>query len=281
MSDKLDRLAAESEAARVLEDHTFESLPICPLVIAENVGIVVQPKESSDRGVSGFLMRVGETFGIQYATHIPSQGFIRFTVAHELGHYFLPGHADHLFPSGKGLHYSRSGFFGGDRFERQADYFASALLMPEQRFRQEMRTAGQGLRAIKKLAERFHTSLSATAIRYAGFTDDAVAVIVSTGRTVDYCVMSARIRDLPGLTWIRKQELIPQSSTTGCFNMNPVNVETGVSEEGTCFLDDWFDGAPNIEMYEDVLGLGSYGKTLTVLFTESDLEEDEQNEDFD
>lgn len=47
-------------------------------------------------------MRLGETFGIQYASHIANEGFIRFTVAHELGHYFLPGHAEHLFRPVKG-----------------------------------------------------------------------------------------------------------------------------------------------------------------------------------
>jgi len=31
------------------------------------------------------------------------------------------------------------------------------------------------------------------------------------------------------------------------------------------------DGAPRIEIKEDVVGLGHYGKTLTVLFTDAEL----------
>ena len=45
-------------------------------------------------------------------------------------------------------------------------------------------------------------------------------------------------------------------------------------------LDEWLDGAPRIEMKEDVVGLGHYGKTLTVLFTDADVEsEDPDQED--
>lgn len=278
MSEKLDRLEAEAEANRVLEDHPFPNLPICPFTIAENVGIVVQPKVSSERGVSGFLMRVGETFGIQYAQHIPSDGFIRFTVAHELGHYFLPGHADHLFSGRDGLHKSRSGFISGDRYERQADHFASALLMPESRFRREINSAGQGFSAIEYLANLFQTSLTATAIRYTSHTDDAVAVIMSTGQQIDYCFMSDRIRDLKGITWIRKREPVPSGTTTADFNGDLSNVEEAQREEGTCYLDDWFDGAPQFEVNEDVIGLGSYGKTLTVLYAD-DWPDDEDDDD--
>lgn len=218
MSDKLDRIEAESEAERVLVDHPFPILPVCPFTIAKKVGIVIQPKPSSERGVSGFLVRVGETFGIQYAQHIANDGFIRFTVAHELGHYFLPGHPGHLFPSGNGVHQSRSGFISVDPYERQADYFASALLMPESRFRDEIDGAGRGFPAIQHLAKCFQTSITATAIRYAKFTDDAVAVIVSSGPQIDYCFMSDRIRDIRGITWIKKGDRLPTGSATADFN---------------------------------------------------------------
>lgn len=279
MSEKFDQIAAEGEAERILAEHPFPDLPICPFEIAKRVGIIVQPKDSDEPGVSGFLMRVGETFGIQYARHIASDGFIRFTVAHELGHYFLPGHADALFPNGNGLHRSRSGFISGDRYERQADYFASALLMPKRRFRTEAGRAGIGFSAIDALSDLFKTSITATAIKYAKHSDDAVAVIVSTGQEIDYCFMSDRIKNLSGISWIRKGTRVPPGTTTSEFNADERNVTGASKEEGSSNLDDWFDGAPNVEVNEDVVGLGSYGKTLTVLFTEHELEDDDEYED--
>jgi hypothetical protein len=43
-------------------------------------------------------------------------------------------------------------------------------------------------------------------------------------------------------------------------------------------LNDWFENAPDVEIKEDVVGLGHYGKTLTVLFTEELLTEEEEHE---
>lgn len=279
MTDLLDELEAQREADAVLKSHPFDSLPICPFTIAAKSGIIVQAKDSSEPGVSGFLMRVGNTFGIQYASHIANDGFVRFTVAHELGHYFLPGHADHLFGAGQSLHASRSGFISGDRFERQADHFASALLMPESQFRREINKAGQGFHAIEHLAKLFQTSITATAIRYAKFTDDAVAIIVSSGRTVDYCFMSDRARDIRGMTWIKKGDPLSSRTATATFNQDPNNVQNARTLEDSSSLDDWLDGAPAVECNEDVVGLGSYGKTLTILFTDEDLENDDAYED--
>jgi hypothetical protein len=280
MSVKLAQAEAEHAAEQVVKDSGFTAFPICPFEIAKKHDIHVDAKESTRSGVSGFLMRVGNVFGIQYARHIENEGFIRFTVAHELGHYFLPGHAEKLFPNGNGLHPSRSGFISHDPLERQADGFASALLMPEMLFRKAVGKAGSGFSAIEKLAMCCKTSITSTAIRYTQFTDEAVAVIVSSGQHIDYCFMSDRIRDLRGITWIKKGDSIPSGATRD-FNSDVSNVEEAKQEEATCFLGDWFDGAPQIEVNEDVVGLGSYGKTLTVLFTDESLEDDDEDEDGD
>lgn len=281
MSMMLAIREAEKEAERVLDDYQLVELPICPFHIAEKVGIVVAQKDASSRGVSGFLMRVGDTFGIMYATHIVNEGFIRFTVAHELGHYFIPGHAEQLFPNGDGLHQSRSGFVSNELIERQADHFASSLLMPESLFKQAMRCCEQGLPAIQTLADTCKTSLTATAIRYAKFSDDPVAVVVSTGTQIDYCVMSDTIRELKGLTWIKKGDPVPADTATVEFNGDPDNVSGAETAEGSSYLDDWFDGAPRVQMNEDVIGLGSYGKTLTVLYAEEWPDEEDGGEDGD
>ena len=168
MGEKLKRQQAESCARSVLARYSVDSPPICPFEIAKSEEILIVAKQSSSPGVSGFLMRVGDTFGIQYATHIVNEGFIRFTVAHELGHYFLPGHAEALFPLGDGIHESRSGFLGGDNnLENQADCFASELLMPTPLFLKEMRKCVPGFGAIVALAESFKVSITAAAIRYA------------------------------------------------------------------------------------------------------------------
>ncbi len=278
MSDKLARAEAEHAAVQVVKDCGFTAFPICPFEIANKHDIHVEAKQSSKPGVSGFLMRVGNVFGIRYAQHIQNEGFIRFTVAHELGHYFLPGHPEKLFPHGDGLHESKSGFISGDPLERQADCFAGALLMPATLFGKAVDGAGTGFSAIEKLAKQCKTSITSTAIRFTQFTDEAVAVIVSNGQQIDYCFMSDRIRDLDGITWIKKGDRLPSGITLD-FNGDSSNIEEARQKEGTCFLNDWFEGAPQVEVNEDVVGLGSYGKTLTVLFTDEEMEDDDEDED--
>jgi hypothetical protein len=46
-------------------------------------------------------------------------------------------------------------------------------------------------------------------------------------------------------------------------------------------LSDWFDGPHDIEMNEDVVGLGRYGRTLTVLFTSEVLPDEDDRFDED
>ena len=195
-----------------------------------------------------------------------------FTVAHELGHYFLPGHVDALLINGK-PHYSQSNFVSANPFELEADHFAASLLMPPRLFRGEIRRAGEGFGAIKSLASTFKTSITATAIRFATYAEDPVAVIISQGNRINYCFMSEAIRELKGIEWIKRGDLIPRSSKTYDFNRDINNITSGLVPESTTTLDNWFENAPAVEMNEDVVGLGSYGKTLTVLFTNEALDD--------
>ncbi len=65
MSDTLARAEAEHSALHVVKDGGFVAFPICPFEIAKKHDIHVEAKESGQPGVSGFLMRVGDTFGIR------------------------------------------------------------------------------------------------------------------------------------------------------------------------------------------------------------------------
>jgi hypothetical protein len=138
---------AEACAADVLKLQNITTLPIDPFKIAEAKEIMHQENPSLDAGVSGCLMRVGDIFGIMYSTRYSSSGFKRFTVGHELGHYFLEGHAQYLFRDGCTLHTSNTGFVSDDRYEQEADAFSASLLMPKSLFREAATNAGTGLDA--------------------------------------------------------------------------------------------------------------------------------------
>ena len=117
------KLAKQKGEAKVRE-LGINSLPVDPFVIAANHEIMVEAKPDAEPGVSGMLLRHGDSFGILYATHISNEGFQRFSIGHELGHYFLDSHIDHVLPD-DGVHASHAGFVSADPYELEADHFSA------------------------------------------------------------------------------------------------------------------------------------------------------------
>ena len=272
----------ELTAHKVLENLNVKSLPVDPFKIAESHGIACFENSSLQMGISGFLLKAGDRFAIFYSSKFASDGFRRFTIAHELGHYFLEGHVPSLLADGAGTHNSESGFLSTDQRERQADYFAAGLLMPREPFIKACSTGSRGLAAIEELALMCQTSLTSTAIRYADVTRDVVAVLCSQGDQIQYCFMSDSFRNVRGLTWPKKGSGLPLGTATIKFNRAAENVLLSERLAATSNLDVWFDGHPEAIVNEEVVGLGGYGRTLTVL-TVLDIpgpdEEGEEDED--
>ncbi|KIO48694.1 ImmA/IrrE family metallo-endopeptidase [Nitrosospira sp. NpAV] len=264
-------------AEQLINGFGIAALPVDPFAIARGRGIEVVPKPSRDAGVSGMLIRVGNEFAIAYATHIDNKPFQRFSISHELGHYFLPGHIDAVIGT-NGIHESRAGFTSNDRYEMEADRFAAGFLMPRHLFFPALERAGRGLAAVESLAALCKTSLHATAIRYTQCTRDPVAIVVSVGSRIDHCFMSEALKSVDGIDWIRKREAVPRNTPTFAFNQDVENVRRAVRVDETSTLQDWFGGSRSVEICEDVIGLGSYGKTLTVLYDIA-LPDDDEEED--
>lgn len=258
-------------AEKVIKEQAINRLPVDPKTLAQDLGIEVVAKPASTQGVSGILLRSGNAFGIAYATHIDSIGFQNFSIAHELGHYFLPGHIDAVLSNGD-VHESHAGFASGDRYEMEADHFAATLLMPRSLFTEAMLTAGDGLEAIEKLSAQCCTSLTATAIRYTRLTRDPMAIVISTGDRIDYCFMSEALKEMQSLNWIRKGDPLPKATATYAFNQNPERVLRADRDEDSADICDWFGSDRSLSITEQLIGLGNYGKTLTVL-TALDIEE--------
>lgn len=273
----MERYAIVKRAESFLAEHNVRQLPVDPVALAGKLGIAVVAKPCTNSGVSGFLMTVDDQFVIAYATHIANEGFRRFSVAHELGHYLLDGHADALLSSGRPVHQSYAGFGSDDRYEREADYFAARLLMPNPMFSQAARAAGDGLDAILSLSERCRTSIEATANRYVEEADTPVAVVVSRGQSIEYAILSREFKAFRGVSWPRKGTPVPVVPTAD-FNRVPANVSDGSREEHATDIRDWFGGSRSLTLTEEIVGLGSYGKTLTILSADSFADDDDDEE---
>lgn len=146
-------------------------LPIDVEAIAKSLGLKVIPYDLGE-GVSG-LLAIQEGVGtIGYnPKEVPVR--IRYTIAHELGHFDLHRGKSDLFVDKQLIYRSLQ---SGDtpeklQMEQEANMFASALLMPSNLLRKHVERANLDLAsddAIKQLAEKFDVSTTAMAIRISG-----------------------------------------------------------------------------------------------------------------
>ena len=170
LSDLADFIATENDPS---------GFPLNLALIAENEGLTYNLGDYEDY-FDGMLEYDGGHFHIflndhgKYSIDTPR---IRFSFAHELGHYFIDEHRQVL-ESGKSLHIpSRYLLEQKDPVEKEADFFASCLLMPESVFCQK--SAGQfSYQRITDLQLVFGTSLSATLIRYMQIGPYPICVIM-------------------------------------------------------------------------------------------------------
>lgn len=249
-------------------------LPIDPFKIAADHDILVMPMPSSNGGVSGMLISAEGQFVILYATHINNKGFQRFSVAHELGHYFLEGHYEAVIVNG---HESIANTNSNLWYEQEADAFASGLLMPKHLFDNEARNVGEGMVAIKSLAKTFGTSTLATASKYVKRSREYCALVVSSRNHVNYSILSDSLKNYPSVEWIKKNTPLPDTLTKN-FNSNNSNISMAKEQTEEVDCSDWFGEEVEGTLIEEVLGLGSYNKSLTVL-TAIDLPDPEEVDD--
>jgi hypothetical protein len=130
-------------------------------------------------GFDGALIRVeGASFGaIAIRRGILEEGRKNFTIAHEIGHYVLPGHekCDELCLDTDVGNWSDA----GKQLEREADGFAAELLIPTAYARPRFSETPPSLQTISTVATECRASLSATAWRYCDLVPYACAIVWS------------------------------------------------------------------------------------------------------
>ena len=254
-------------ANELLSDLGLRTPPIDPEWIADEIGLTVRTEPLSP-GVYGAMWKKGNDFGIIVSPSCPTVGHRRFSVAHELGHYHVDGHIEGMFTCNTVTVESAGGLFRNrkDPYEREADWFASELLVPTGLFASRIREHDAGIERIRALADEFETSLSMMAIRYAEVTTRAVASILSRDGQIEWAAFSERIREHRWSWGLGKSDFVPRNIATSRFlgdTAGPVSRAIGSDSGLVC---EWFERAPpDLELEEDVIALGSFGRLLTLL----------------
>jgi Zn-dependent peptidase ImmA (M78 family) len=194
----------------------------------------------------------------------------RFTIGHELGHFYIDEHRRAL-QSGK-VRSHRSfteQFEGGSLVEYEADLFAASLLMPPSRFDAQRRRSPEGLGGILRLQEIFGASVTSTSVQYVRKCAYPCAAIRWSPTAFEWRIVSPAAWKL-GFRWtLSDSEKVPKDSATGRALLGAtdkgVSFARGVSTTSFWFQNVTAGSRRDLLLHEDAIQLGRYG-ALTLLY---------------
>lgn len=198
----------------------------------------------------------------------PNSERTRFTLAHELGHYYIDDHRLALLSGRVPAHPSTCDFQSSLQVEREADLFAACLLMPPRRFQNAVRKVEPGLEGILSLKKQFGTSITSTAIRYVKHDAFPCAVIKWNSDSFGWCWATESFYKMGLARTLEKIENVPPDSATkwAILGLKPTNGKYHQSGSTASF---WFpkrkypDRDPILQ--EQAVSLGRFG-ALTLLY---------------
>lgn len=113
------------------------------------------------------------------------RGRMRYTLAHELAHCIIPEHRLYMMHHGA-MKKAKTDNQEDKTFEREAEHFASCLLMPEESFAAETEVKTFDLNLIRGIAKTFDVSLIAALNRYMVVGMVPIAMVHSEGGIVPH-----------------------------------------------------------------------------------------------
>jgi hypothetical protein len=121
-----------------------------------------------------FWLKKRAEWVVLYKPHETSRGRSNFTIAHEFGHYVLHRKLRAEFQC------SEEDVLGqGADMERQADEFASYLLMPINDFREQVEGKRMTLDLMGACADRYGVSLTAAVLKWLTFTEQPAILVTA------------------------------------------------------------------------------------------------------
>lgn len=188
---------------------------------------------------------------------IPEAGRKVFTIAHEIGHFILPGHgATECYCTPDDIdswkaHVART-------HETAANRFASELLIPKREIYAIVNKRGATITLAKELSLEFQTSLTAAAIKCVLVTEEECALVWSANNEIQWCVKSEKF-------W---HYLPPSRLANDTLASRLYNDSTVREREGDILVSSWIDSdrfKRDAFLWEDSIYLPNYDGVLTMI----------------
>ncbi|ATG21075.1 toxin [Ralstonia pickettii] len=220
---------------------------------------VVRVHAADITGFEGGLFKTGATeWSILYNASITSPGRIRFTQAHELGHYVLHRTNQDSFECSARdmLEWTKA----GKAIESEADKFAAYLLMPLHDFRAQI-PGDVDLHVLGACAERYGVSLTAAILQWLLHTEEKAVLVMSRDGFMDWSCASEPAFGA-GAFFATKRSTIEVPPNSLAANAQIPHEKCGVSLAANI----WFPHADaSMPVREMKISADQYDCTLTLL----------------
>ena len=245
-----------------------EDLRLLELIAWER-GAMVQYKRLE--GAEARLAIVDRKAIISISNSIQDPHRRRFSVAHELGHLEMHRQNSIMLCVGKDLdNWERKD--ADTDLEQEANEFAATLLLPKRFFSPECKGKDPSLDLIVDLARTFDVSLTATALRYLRFCDEACAVVFSQDGYIRWFRGSKKF-DVLGVFIDVRSKPDPSSLAASFFQGRTIQDSPKRVEAAT-----WFEPGryrDDASVLEQSWAMPNYNAVLTLLWVDEDIERDE------
>jgi Zn-dependent peptidase ImmA (M78 family) len=222
--------------------------------LATQLGLTIVEVDS--QSFEGALLRSSRDLSgrILVRRGIRESGRRRFTIAHEIGHYIL--HGDHQIPCSPRV--IEGWKEGQPKPEREADTFASELLLPTNETVQYLNKRWPAIEVVVDVADHFGASLMAAGRKFCDVASQACAVVwssqrqirwfhgspafahfIEVGKEIDFDSIAFRayegkplpgeMEEVPAEAWIKSswlkedavisEQTVPMPSYNGCLSL--------------------------------------------------------------
>lgn len=230
------------------------------ILLSNDVSVIYDDYDASFEGMT--IHRDGDFYVHINTKQIPQVSMRgRFTLAHEAGHYLIPEHNVALQNS---YHASKFSPHENNMIELEANYFAGALLMPRNMFRERCQGHKFNLSLVEHLSTSFGVSKLAVLLRYIEVGHYPLMIAYCQNQILKWL---DRSHDFPydGAFKSKYGQRLPDTSVVGEYYRLPNAKYTGVER---IMADDWFyinHGMINIELNEQCF-YSNYGYDISMVW---------------
>jgi IrrE N-terminal-like domain len=213
-------------------------------------------------GMDGCLVRKGGSAVITVRSSLRYEGQRRFVIAHELGHFFLHPNTRQIETVDK--QQANNWSEKQETEEYEANLFAAELLMPRNLFAPYGASQEPSFHLIEALAEKFSTTLTATAVQFVRTTKEECAVVSSGDRRRKWFILSSGFE-----FQMLEDDYIHGHSCAAEVNASNLSSRSSDIEAG--FWLEGFDGDHKSMITEDARFFPSLSRSLSLLWIHEEI----------